>query len=174
MNRGQAAHFASSSHRGFRPHQVGSSASGTGKVNNSSIDQRGSVSPAPPPGCAPLQTRPGGALGRGKADPEQARGLALARPPLAGLDHLPAQVFRVSIHAPMMLHGSTPSQDALRNRPKRVLGTLLARIWPVRGGQNGPRSPVSVARKASFQAHPRLFGRFLNLNSTLAISERKG
>ena len=49
----------------------------------------------------------------------------------------------------------------LRNRPKRVLGTLLARIWPVRGGQNGPRSPVSVARKASFQAHPRLFGRFL-------------
>src|SRR5215213_1637701 len=45
----------------------------------------------------------------------------------------------------------------VRNCPKRVLGTLLAWIWPVHGGQNGPRSTVSVVRRASLQAHPRLF-----------------
>src|SRR5215207_8697851 len=58
--------------------------------------------------------------------------------------------------------GSPVSENfSSRNCPKRVQGTLLAWIWPVHGGQNGPRSPVSVARKASFQAHPRLFGQFL-------------
>ena len=40
VNRGQAAHSASSSHRGFLPRHLGSSAGGTGKVNNSSSDQR--------------------------------------------------------------------------------------------------------------------------------------
>ena len=40
VNRGQAAHSASSSHRGFLPRHPGSSAGGTGKVNNSSSDQR--------------------------------------------------------------------------------------------------------------------------------------
>ena len=39
-NRGQAASSASSSHFGFRPRHLGSSAGGTANVNNSSIDQR--------------------------------------------------------------------------------------------------------------------------------------
>ncbi len=33
--------------------------------------------------------------------------------------------------------------------------------WAVYGGQNGPKSIVSVARKATLQALPRLFGQFL-------------
>ena len=40
LNRGQAASSASSSHFGFRPRQLGTSAGGTAYVNNSSIDQR--------------------------------------------------------------------------------------------------------------------------------------
>ena len=39
-NRGQAASSASSSHFGFRPRHLGTSAGGTANVNNSSIDQR--------------------------------------------------------------------------------------------------------------------------------------
>src|SRR5215203_5251428 len=39
-NRGQAASSASSSHFGFRPRHLGTSAGGTTNVNNSSIDQR--------------------------------------------------------------------------------------------------------------------------------------
>src|SRR5215218_8034386 len=46
VNRGQAAHSASSNHRGFLPRHLGSSAGGTGKINNSSSDQRWSVIPA--------------------------------------------------------------------------------------------------------------------------------
>ncbi len=45
-NRGQAARSASNSHRGLLPRHLGNSAGGTGKVNNSSIDQRWSVKPA--------------------------------------------------------------------------------------------------------------------------------
>src|SRR5215204_7514075 len=44
LNRGQAARSASSSHRGFLPRHLGSSAGGTGYLNNSSTDQRCSVS----------------------------------------------------------------------------------------------------------------------------------
>jgi hypothetical protein len=40
LNRGQAAHSISNSHRGLRPRQLGNSAGGTAKVNNSSIVQR--------------------------------------------------------------------------------------------------------------------------------------
>src|SRR5215216_2003298 len=46
VNRGQAAHSASSNYRGFLPRHLGSSAGGTGKINNSSSDQRWSVIPA--------------------------------------------------------------------------------------------------------------------------------
>jgi hypothetical protein len=40
LNRGQAACSTSSSHFGFLPRHLDSSAGGTGYVNNSSIDQR--------------------------------------------------------------------------------------------------------------------------------------
>ncbi len=56
---------------------------------------------------------------------------------------------------------STSENAPSRDCPKRVLGTLLAWIWPVHGGQNGSRSTVSAARRASLQAHPRLFGQSL-------------
>ena len=45
-NRGQAARSTSNSHRGFLPRHMGNSLGATGKVNNSSIDQRCSVKPA--------------------------------------------------------------------------------------------------------------------------------
>jgi hypothetical protein len=53
LNRGQAARSASSSHRGFLPRHLGSSAGGTGYLNNSSTDQRCSVSPAAIAGVRP-------------------------------------------------------------------------------------------------------------------------
>jgi hypothetical protein len=40
LNRGQAAHSISNSHRGLRPRHLGNSAGATGKANNSSIVQR--------------------------------------------------------------------------------------------------------------------------------------
>lgn len=40
VNRGQAAHSASNSHRGLLPRHLGSSAGGTGYLNSSSVDQR--------------------------------------------------------------------------------------------------------------------------------------
>src|SRR5829696_392732 len=43
---------------------------------------------------------------------------------------------------------------------KGVRATLRAWIWQVYGGQTGPKSTVSVARKATLQAPPRLFGQF--------------
>src|SRR5215203_4390489 len=46
---------------------------------------------------------------------------------------------------------------------KGVRATLRAWIWQVYGGQTGPKSTVSVARKATLQAPPRLFGQFLRL-----------
>jgi hypothetical protein len=40
LNRGQGAHAASTSHFGRLPRHLGLSAGGTGKLNNSSTDQR--------------------------------------------------------------------------------------------------------------------------------------
>jgi hypothetical protein len=50
----------------------------------------------------------------------------------------------------------TPSRNGL----KRVRAMLRARIRPVHGGQNGPKSTVSVACRATLQAHLRLFRPF--------------
>ena len=38
-------------------------------------------------------------------------------------------------------------------------------IWEVKGGQNGPKSAVSVVRKATPQAPPTLFGQSQKKNS---------
>src|SRR5829696_1681999 len=52
----------------------------------------------------------------------------------------------------------TVSRETVR---KGVRATLRAWIWQVYGGQTGPKSTFSVARKATLQAPPRLFGQFL-------------
>jgi hypothetical protein len=49
----------------------------------------------------------------------------------------------------------TVSRETVR---KGVRVTFRSWIWPVHGGQNEPKSTVSVARKATLQAPPRLFG----------------
>src|SRR5215217_7860233 len=41
---------------------------------------------------------------------------------------------------------------------KVVRATLRPWIWPVYGVQNGPKSTLSMTRKATLQARPRLFG----------------
>jgi hypothetical protein len=43
---------------------------------------------------------------------------------------------------------------------KGVRATLRAWIWQVYGGQNEPKSTLSVTPKATLQARPRLFGQF--------------
>jgi hypothetical protein len=59
-----------------------------------------------------------------------------------------------------------PDTGEVRRNPLPKLSEKGAREapgvdWAVYGGQNGPRSTVSVARKASLQAPPRLFGQSL-------------
>jgi hypothetical protein len=48
-----------------------------------------------------------------------------------------------------------------RNCPKRVQPTFRARTWLVYTGPKVPESAVSVVRKATLQAPPKLFRQFL-------------
>src|ERR687897_851511 len=48
---------------------------------------------------------------------------------------------------------------------KGVLGLVRARIWPVYGGRNGPRSAFSADLRATPQTHRRLFGKSRKENS---------
>src|SRR5215216_3823406 len=50
--------------------------------------------------------------------------------------------------------------------------TLRLWIWPVYGGLNGPKSTVSVVRKATLEAQPRLFGQSQKVNSRKFVSGR--
>src|SRR5215212_9633521 len=62
----------------------------------------------------PLAHRLEVTLHRGAAHPESASGLALVHAALLdGLDYLPSEIFRISIHQPTMAHGPTSSQIAL-------------------------------------------------------------
>jgi hypothetical protein len=62
LNRGQAAHNASTSHLGRRPRHLSISAGGTEKLNSSSTDQRGSLNPATWAGVLSTHLPPGGSF----------------------------------------------------------------------------------------------------------------
>src|SRR3712207_663651 len=62
----------------------------------------------------PLAHRLHVTLDRGEANPENASDLALVHAaPLHGLDYLPSEIFRISVHHPMMSHGPSSLQMAL-------------------------------------------------------------
>src|SRR5215217_5602704 len=53
--------------------------------------------------------------------------------------------------------------DSLSETVRKVVrATLRPWIWPVYGVQNGPKSTLSMTRKATLQARPRLFGQSLS------------
>ena len=57
------------------------------------------------------------------------------------------------------------TQRPIRNCPKRVTRNAPIPYLAIYGGRNGPKSTVSVSRKATQWARLRLFGQFLKTNS---------
>src|SRR5215208_5892210 len=79
--------------------------------------ERGSLARSPPRReRTPFAHRLHVPLDRGEAHPESTSNLALVHAaPLHGLDYLPSEIFRISVHHPMMAHGPSSSQIALNH-----------------------------------------------------------